>query len=150
MASWSMESVLEADVAAADVYRCYADPSTWGAWAHNTRWGRARGPLRPGAIVDVRVASYPFTYAVRMLDVVEGRRIVCEVRPVGVRIVSTYDVERTAGGTTRLHHTIEVSGRLERGYRLLRPRYTSLLEQETRTLADLVDRDGPDARRHAA
>jgi len=148
--SWSMESILEADVSAADVYRRYVDPSTWGQWAHNTCWGRARGPIRPGATVDVRVASYPYTYAVRILDLTDGRRVVCEVRPVGVRIVSTYDVAETPGGTARLHHTIEVSGPFERGYALLRTRYTTLLEQETRALADLVRRDGPAADRPAA
>ena len=34
--SWSMESTHEAAVAAPDVFRCYADPTTWGQWAHNT------------------------------------------------------------------------------------------------------------------
>jgi uncharacterized protein YndB with AHSA1/START domain len=137
-----MESVFEADVAPEDVYRYYADPSTWGRWAHNTRSGRARGAFGTGAVVDVRVASYPHTYPVRILEVNEGRRIVCEVRPPGVRIVSTYDVTPTSDGS-RLHHVIEVSGPLERPYGLLRGRYTTMLADETRTLAELVRRDRP-------
>lgn len=138
--TWSMESVHEADVEPADVYRWYADPSTWGRWAHNTSWGRARGPFEPGARVDVRVASYPYTYGVLVRDVDVGRRIVCEVRPFGVTIVSTYDVTPTEMGA-RLHHTIEVSGPLQRAYRLVEGRYTRLLHDETRRLADLVRRE---------
>lgn len=38
--TWSMENVHEAAVAPADVFRYYADPATWGDWAHNTAWGR--------------------------------------------------------------------------------------------------------------
>ena len=134
---WSMESDREAEVAPADVYRLYADPSTWGDWAHNTKFGRASGPLTPGAVVEVGVRSYPWTYSVRVREVVDGRRIVCEVRPVGVRIVSTYDVTPTERGA-RLHHTIELDGPLERGYRLLRGQYTRMLQEETRRVAELA------------
>jgi uncharacterized protein YndB with AHSA1/START domain len=137
-----MESVYDADVAPADVYRYYADPSTWGRWAHNTRSGRARGAFRAGALVDVRVASYPHTYPVRILEIDEGRRIVCQVRPPGVTIVSTYDVTATPSGA-RLHHVIALSGPLEGPYKLLRRRYTTLLERETRRLAELVRHEDP-------
>jgi hypothetical protein len=135
--SWSMTSVHEADVAPIDVYRYYADPTTWGEWGHNTRWGRPVGPVQPGATVEVRVANYPHTYHVKVRDVQEGRRVVCEVKPVGVTIVSTYDVTPAEGGS-RLHHTIEISGRLERGYRLLEGQYSRMLREETRRLAELV------------
>ena len=94
------------------------------------------GTVRPGATVEVRVANYPSTYHVKVRDVQEGRRIMCEVRPVGVTIVSTHDVTPIGDGS-RLHHTIEISGRLERPYRLLEGRYTRLWE-ETRRLAELV------------
>ena len=135
--TWSMTSVLDANVAPTDVYRYYADPTTWGDWGHNTKWGRPVGPVTPGATVEVRVANYPHTYHVKVREVQEGRRIVCEVRPVGVTIVSTYDVTPIEGGS-RLHHTIEISGRLERPYRLLEGQYTRMLQDETRRLAELV------------
>src|SRR5512141_660699 len=106
--SWSMVSEHEADVSPDDVFRYYADPSTWGRWAHNTRWGKAGGPVRPGSRVDVRVASYPWTYSVLIREIVDGRRVVCEVRPFGVTIVSTYEVTPAAGGA-RLRHTIELA-----------------------------------------
>src|SRR4029079_9567071 len=135
--SWSMTSIRDAHVHAADVFRFYADPTTWGEWGHNTKWGRPTGPVEPGAIVEVRVANYPHTYHVRIRDVQDGRRIVCEVKPVGVTIVSTYDVTPIEGGS-RVTHTIEGSGRLERPYRLLEGQYTRMLEEETRRLAELV------------
>ena len=31
-----MENTCEAAVAAPDVFRYHADPTTWGQWAHNT------------------------------------------------------------------------------------------------------------------
>ncbi len=50
-------------VDAAVVYACYADPSTWHLWGHNTSGARARMTVETGAIVDVKVRRYPWTYA---------------------------------------------------------------------------------------
>lgn len=145
--TWSMVSEIEVDVAPGDVFRFYADPATWGDWAHNTKWGRATEALRPGARVDVRVRSYPYTYSVLIRDVAEGRHIICEVRPVGVTIVSTYDVIAIEGGS-RLRHTIELSGPLERAYRLVEGQYTRMLQEETRQVAELARQNArPDAER---
>ena len=135
--TWAMVSEIDADVVPDDVFRLYTDPSTWGDWAHNTRWGRARGEFRPGGHVDVRVASYPFTYDVVIREVVDGRRVVCQVDPIGVHIVSTYDVAPDGGGA-RLRHTIEISGPLERLYRFLEGTYTKMLQEETRRVAALA------------
>jgi hypothetical protein len=135
--SWSMIDAFDADVTPHDVFRLYADPSTWGDWAHNTKWGKATEALRPGARVDVRVRSYPYTYSVLVREIEEGRRIVCEVRPFGVTIVSTYDVTPLEGGS-RLRHTIELSGPLERAYRLVEGQYTRMLHEETRKVAELA------------
>jgi hypothetical protein len=146
--SWSMVSEYEADVAPDDVYRHYVDPSTWGSWAHNTRWGRTRGSFEAGSKVDVRVASYPWTYAVLVREVEEGRRVVTEVRPFGVVIVSTYEVS-PAGAGARLRHTIEVGGPLERAYRMVEGMYTRMLQEETRRLADIA-RQGSGARTEQA
>ncbi len=103
--TWSMENAHEAAVAPADVFRYYADPATWGDWAHNTAWARGRAPLEPGSPVEVRVRSYPWTYTVRVRELEPGRRMVTEVRPFGVVITSTYEVTPTPTGS-RLHHTI--------------------------------------------
>ena len=109
------------------------------------RMGSSNRTGRAGAIVEVRVANYPHTYHVKIRDLQDGRRVVCEVKPVGVTIVSTYEVTPIDGGS-RLHHTIEISGRLERPYRLLERQYTRMLEEETRRLAELVGKDqGADA-----
>jgi hypothetical protein len=126
-------------VDAAAVYACYADPSTWHLWGHNASGARARTLVEEGAIVDVKVRRYPWTYAVRILEAVPGRRVVCEVRPVGVRIVQSYEVEPVAEGA-RIRHVFTVAGPLERGYKLLAGQYTKLLARETRALAAYVRR----------
>jgi hypothetical protein len=135
--SWSMESVHEAAVAPADVFRFYVEPATWGQWAHNTAWGRGRTPLEPGSTVQVRVRSYPWTYTVRVRELDPGRLIVTEVRPFGVVITSTYEVTPTQAGS-RLHHTIALYGPLERAYGLVRGTYTRMLAAETRCVAELA------------
>jgi hypothetical protein len=136
--TWSMESVHEAAVVPADVYRYYADPSTWGTWAHNTAWGRALDPMEPGARVAVRIRNYPWTYTVRVRELEPGHRMVSEVRPFGVTITSTYDVQATPDGA-RLHHTISLAGPLEAAYKLLtRRQYTRMLHAETRRVAELA------------
>ena len=124
-------------VDANEVYACYADPATWHLWGHNTSGARARTGVVTGAIVDVKVRRYPWTYAVRILDASPGKRVVCEVRPVGVRIVQEYEVTPLDDGT-RIRHAITVAGRLERGYKLLACQYTRLLARETRALAAYV------------
>jgi hypothetical protein len=127
-------------VEAAAVYACYADPSTWHMWGHNTSGAKARTAVETGAIVDVKVRRYPWTYAVRILEADPGHRVICEVKPIGVRIVQSYEVEPLDGGT-RIHHAITVAGPLERGYSLLASRYTKLLARETRALAAYVQRE---------
>jgi hypothetical protein len=139
--TWSIEDAYEAPGLTAEaVYRYYADPATWSRWAHNTGWARARTTVEPGAVVDVGVRRYPWTYSVRVLEAEPGRRVVCNVRPVGVSIVSTYEVTTTEGGA-RLRHGMTCAGPLERGYRLLARQYTRLLARETRALAALVAQD---------
>ena len=139
--TWSMDNVLEAAVHPEDVYRYYTDPSTWGRWAHNTAWGRGTTPLEPGATVAVRVRSYPWTYSVRVRELEPGRRMVTEVHPFGVTITSTYEVTPTAQGA-RLHHTISLTGPLERLYEIVtRRQYTRMLVGETSRVAALAAGD---------
>ena len=135
--SWSMESTLEAAVAPADVFRYYADPTTWGQWAHNTSWGRGPAPLEDGATVAVRVRSMPWTYTVRVRALDPGRRIVTEVRPFGVVITSTYEVTPTPTGS-RIDHTISLAGPLEVLYKGVRGQYSRMLVEETRRVAELA------------
>jgi hypothetical protein len=141
--AWSIESILAADVAADDVFRRYADPASWRRWAHDTAAAaiRGQGPLRAGAIVEVRAAWYPVTWNVRILELLEGVRLVTLVRPPGVEIVSTYEVLPAPHGA-RLRHRIQVSGPLASAYGLLRGSYRAILDRETRALADLVRADG--------
>jgi hypothetical protein len=151
--TWSMESTHEAAVAPADVFRYYADPATWGRWAHNTVWGRGAVPLEPGAKVDVRVRSYPWTYTVRVRALDPGRSMVTEVRPFGVVITSTYEVTPTPTGS-RIHHTISLAGPLEALYKGVRGQYSRMLTKETRRVAELAAGDhsvkGPNPAQEAA
>ncbi len=137
-----MEGVQELSAAPADIFRYYADPSTWGQWAHNTAWGRTSAPLEPGSTVQVRVRSYPWTYKVRVRELDPGTRIVTEVRPFGVTITSTYEVTSIPKGS-RLHHTISLAGPLERLYTLVRGKYTAMLVEETRMVAELAEGSTP-------
>ncbi len=136
--TFTIEDTYDAEgVGAGAIYACYTDPSTWHVWGHNTSGARARTRVEEGAIVDVKVRRYPWTYAVRILEAVPDRRVVCEVKPIGVRLVQWYEVEPIESGT-RIHHAITVRGPLERGYSLLAGQYTKLLARETRALAAYV------------
>ncbi len=137
-----MESVHEAAVAPADVFRYYADPTTWGEWAHNTAQARGQAVLEVGAAVEVRVRSYPWTYTVRVRELESGRRMVTVVRPFGVTITSTYEVSPTATGS-RLHHTISLAGPLEALYKGVRGQYSRMLIAETRRVSELAAGDQP-------
>ena len=136
--SFSIESVREAPASPDAVYRFYIDPSTWGRWGHNTRWARAEGPVAEGSIVHVK-AGYGAVYPVRVLRLVPGRLIVCEVKPRGLLVTNSYEVT-SAGAGARLRHTIEVEGRIagllpRLGFKWL---YRRLLAKETRRLVALV------------
>jgi uncharacterized protein YndB with AHSA1/START domain len=108
--TWMIESIREAPVAPADVFRLYTDPSTWSAWGHNVRWARAHGPLVEGGTVDVR-AGYGKVYPCRIQRLVTDRAIELEVRPPLMKVINTYEVEPTAGGS-RVRHALEISGPL--------------------------------------
>ncbi len=137
--SWSIENVREAPVQPEEVYGFYIDPSTWGRWGHNTRWARADGPITVGSIVHVK-AGYGAVYPVRVLQLEPDRLIVCEVKPRGLLITSSFEVTPVDAGA-RLRHTIEVGGRFAGVARLLGFAwlYRRLLAKETRRLVALVD-----------
>lgn len=70
--SWLIESVRDARVDAAAVFRLYTDPSTWPDWGHNAKSAHADGPLVEGGIVHVR-AGYGKVYPCRIRRLVAGR-----------------------------------------------------------------------------
>lgn len=139
--AWSIESVREANLTPTDIFRLYADPTTWGSWGHNTRWARANGPVVEGATVHVK-AGYGTVYPVLIRRLVVDRYIECEVHPPGMVVVNTYEVQPIADGV-RIRHTIEVSGRLAGVTKLIQldRLYTRLLAKETRRLVELAARD---------
>jgi hypothetical protein len=138
MAQWSISSWAVAPVPPEAIYTFYVDPSTWGSWGHNTRWGRARGPVVEGSIVDVK-AGYGKVYPVLMRRVVENRYVECEIRPPGMLVETTFSVEPADGGS-RVEHTISVSGRFSGITKLigLDRLYTKLLDKEISKLIALA------------
>jgi uncharacterized protein YndB with AHSA1/START domain len=147
-----IETVRDAAVAPADVFRLYADPSTWSDWGHNAKWARADGPLVEGGIVDVR-ANYGKVYACRIRRLVPGRALELEVRPPQLTVIQFYEVDEGPNGA-RVRHALELSGRLSGILRLGGAAwlYQRLLDREVEKVIELagvhsasgVDRPTPD------
>lgn len=134
---WFIESVRETDLSPSEVYRLYADPSTWGSWGSNTRWARADGPVVEGAHVEVR-AGYGRSWPVLMARMEHDRYVECVIRPPGLTVVRRFALEPLPQGV-RIRHGIEVSGRAAGFTRLtLRPLYRRLLHRETSRLIDVA------------
>ncbi len=140
--SWVIESVINAPVDPAAVWRLYADPSTWPVWGHNAKWTHADGPLAEGGIVHVR-AGYGKVYPCRIRRLVAGRAIEFEVRPPLIKVIQTYEVDPTPEGA-RIRHAIEISGPLSGLMRLLRVNriYQGWLDKEVTKLSAMA-RDDP-------
>jgi hypothetical protein len=128
--SWTIDSVRDAAVDPADVWRLYADPSTWSEWGHNAKWARAGGPLVEGGTVEVK-AGYGKVYACHIRRLVAGRLLVLEARPPSMLVIQTYEVGRTPGGA-RIRHALEISGPLAWPTRVMQlPRiYQGWLDKE--------------------
>lgn len=128
---------------APDVYRLYADPSTWSDWGHNAKWARADGPLVQGGTVDVR-ANYGKVYPCRIRRLVADRVLELEVRPPLLTVVQTYEVEARPDGA-RVRHALELSGPLSGILRLGGAPwfYQRLLDREVEKVIELAaDRSG--------
>jgi len=136
---WMIETVREAAVGAADVYRLYADPSTWSDWGHNAKWARADGPLVEGGTVDVR-ANYGKVYRCRIRRLVADRALVLEARPPQLTVIQTYEVEQRPDGSARVRHALELSGRLSGILRLGGAPwfYQRLLDREVEKVIELA------------
>lgn len=108
--TWMIETTRDAAVAPRDVFRLYADPSTWSAWGHNATWARSDGPLVEGGTVAVR-ANYGKVYTCSIRRLVADRTLVLEARPPLLTVIQTYEVEERPEGS-RIRHVLELSGRL--------------------------------------
>ena len=140
--SWLIESVGEAKVDPAAVWRLYADPSTWPDWGHNAKSAHANGPLVEGGIVQVR-AGYGKVYACRIRRLAASRAIEFEVRPPLINVIQTYEVDPTPDGA-HIRHALEISGPLSGLMRLLRVNrvYQGWLDKEVAKLIAMA-RDEP-------
>lgn len=141
--TWTIESVRDAIVAPADVFRLYADPSTWSAWGHNAKWARADGPLVEGGIVEVR-AGYGKTYPCRIRRLVAGRALELEARPPLMMVIQTYEVEPTPDGV-HIRHALEISGPLAGITQLFRLNrvYQGWLDKEVGKVIEMAGRHRP-------
>jgi uncharacterized protein YndB with AHSA1/START domain len=137
--SWSIESVRESELTPAAVFRLYTDPSTWSAWAHNTRAAYADGPVVEGATVHVE-AGYRKTWDVLVRRLDPDHFVETEVRPPGLVVIQRFEVLPTESGV-RIRHEIEVSGKAAGFTGLtMKPLYRRMLEQETGTLVQYARR----------
>lgn len=136
--TWMIESVRDAPVAPADVFRLYADPSTWSEWGHNAKWARADGPLVEGGIVHVR-AGYGKTYPCRIRRLVVDRALDMEVRPPLMTVINVYEVEPRSEGV-RVRHALEVSGPLAGPMKVFRVDriYQGWLDKEVEKLVEMA------------
>ena len=142
--TWMIESVREANVATADVFRLYVDPSTWSEWGHNAKWARADGPLVEGGTVQVK-AGYGKVYPCRIRRLVAGRALELEALPPFMTVIQTYEVEPTAEGA-RIRHALEISGPFAGITRLVRLNriYQGWLDKEVGKFIDMAGRpSGP-------
>ena len=137
--TWMIESIRDAAVAPAAVFRLYADPSTWSDWGHNAKWARADGPLVEGGNVDVR-ANYGKVYPCRIRRLVADRALVLEARPPQLTVIQTYELEQRADGSARVRHALELSGRLSGILRLGGAPwfYQRLLDREVAKVIELA------------
>ena len=133
-----IETVRDAVVAPADVFRLYADPSTWSEWGHNAKWARANGPLVEGGTVDVK-AGYGKVYPCRIRRLVTGRALELEARPPFMSVIQTYEVEPTVQGA-RIRHALEISGPLAGVTKLVRLNrvYQGWLDKEVERLIQMA------------
>ncbi len=139
MAKWTITSSAMTTVPPEAIFALYIDPSTWGAWGHNTRWGRARGPVVEGSVVDVK-AGYGKVYPVLMRRVIANRFVECEIHPPGMLVETTFAVEPADGGC-HVEHTITVSGTFSGITKLIRldRLYSKLLREEIRKVIALAE-----------
>lgn len=139
--SWLIESVRDAPVDPAAVWRLYINPATWPVWGHNAKAAHAEGPLVEGGTVDVK-AGYGKVYRCLIRRLVEGRAIEFEVRPPLIRVIQIYEVEPTPAGA-HIRHAIEISGPLSGIMRLLRVNkvYQGWLDKEVTKLIAMARDD---------
>jgi len=143
--AWTIESVRDAAVDPADVFRLYADPSTWSAWGHSARSATANGPFIEGGIVDVR-ADYGKVYPCRIRRLEPGRALELEVKPPLLTVVNVYEVDPTPAGS-RIRHALEISGPLAGPTRLigLHRAYKRRLDKEIGKVIEIAAHGGLDA-----
>ena len=136
--TWMIETVRDAAVAPADVFRLYADPSTWSEWGHNAKWARAEGPLVQGGTVDVK-AGYGKVYPCLIRRLVADRALELEARPPFMHVLQTYEVEPTADGA-HIRHALEISGPLAGLTKLVRLDriYQGWLDKEVGKLIEMA------------
>ena len=138
--TWMIESTRNASLTPADVFRLYADPSTWSAWGHGAALARAEGQLVEGGIVQVR-GNYGRVYLCRITRLISDRLLELEVRPPMMRVLQTYEVVPTPTGS-RVRHALEVSAPFAGVMRLLGVAwmYQRLLDKEVGKLIDMASR----------
>jgi uncharacterized protein YndB with AHSA1/START domain len=136
---WSVESSVEVEATPAEVWRLYADPSTWRQWAHSTAGATADGPLVVGVPITVTPTRGP-VQRVRVVALDAERTLSTELNLPGARMSFHYRIEPSTTGC-RVHHSVRMDGPLAAAYGVFMRRSNERkLAAETARLADLVRR----------
>lgn len=134
---WSVESSLEVEATAAEVWRLYADPGTWRRWAHSTAGATADGALAVGSTVAITPTRGP-AQRVRIVALEPERRLVSELGLPGARMSFHYEIEPLATGC-RVRHRVAMNGVLSAAYGLfMRRKNERKLGQETDRLREAI------------
>lgn len=111
-ARWETQSVLEADVPAAAVWKeAYADVAAWPVWNAEIKRARLDGPLALGAEARI-VFGTGLRLRFRVVEYEEGRLFTDEARLPGARMGHRHLLEPGTAGRCRLVNTIYIDGRL--------------------------------------
>lgn len=140
--TWSVETVRDGAAKVDDVFRHYAEPSTWPDWGHGARSAHADGPMVEGGTVAVRGKNgMRYVCVIRRLEA--EHLLELEVRTPGMVTMQTYEVERRGEGV-RVRHALEISGPLSGIMKIVGvpARYQRALDREVEKVIEMADATG--------
>jgi hypothetical protein len=138
MSRWETTSILEANVAPADVWaRAYVDAEAWPKWNAAIKRAKLDGPLAQGATAKI-VFDTGLRLRFRVVECEDGRLFTDESRLPGGRMGHRHLVEPTESGS-RLTNTIYIEGPLAPLWRrILGPAAARTLPDAQRAAAELA------------
>ncbi len=143
MSRWETMSTLEADVAAAAIWKfAYADADRWPRWNTELKRASLDGPLADGAEARIVFRS-GLRLRFRVVEFEDGHLFTDEARLPGARMGHRHLLASVPGGGSRLTNTIYIDGPLAGLWRrILGPAAARTLPSAQRAAVDLASRGG--------